>query len=80
MKPWPLAAISLVLVVAFFLLREHWGHMLGLAPYLILLACLCFICFIIMADIATMGSAQSGSNDPSSSTHGWQHDRGDAAC
>ena len=39
MKRWQLAAISLVLVVSFFLLREHWGHMLGLAPYLILLAC-----------------------------------------
>jgi hypothetical protein len=38
-KRWQLAAISLVLVVSFFLLREHWGHMLGLAPYLILLAC-----------------------------------------
>ena len=39
MKRWQLAAISLVLVVSFFLLREHWGHMLGLAPYLVLLAC-----------------------------------------
>ncbi len=39
MQRWRLAAISLVLVVSFFLLREHWGHMLGFAPYLILLAC-----------------------------------------
>jgi hypothetical protein len=23
----------------FYILREHWGHVLGYAPYLILLAC-----------------------------------------
>jgi hypothetical protein len=28
-----------VAIVAFFVLREHWGHILGLAPYLVLLAC-----------------------------------------
>jgi len=38
-KRWQLVVISLCLVIAFFLLREHWGHMLGLAPYLLLLAC-----------------------------------------
>jgi hypothetical protein len=32
-------AASLVIIVAFFILREHWGHALGLAPYLLLLAC-----------------------------------------
>lgn len=25
--------------VAFYVLREHWGHFLGLAPYLLFLAC-----------------------------------------
>lgn len=39
MKRWQLVVISLCLIIAFFLLREHWGHMLGLAPYLLLLAC-----------------------------------------
>jgi hypothetical protein len=39
MKRWQIAVISLAVVVAFFLLREHWGHMFGLAPYLLLLAC-----------------------------------------
>lgn len=34
-----IAAVSLVVVVAFYLLREHWGHALGLLPYLLLLAC-----------------------------------------
>lgn len=38
-KKWLLLAVSLGLVVAFFLLREHWAHALGLAPYLLLLAC-----------------------------------------
>lgn len=33
------ALVSLVLVAAFYLLREHWGHGLGMGPYLLLLAC-----------------------------------------
>jgi len=33
------AALSAGLVLAFFILREHWAHALGLAPYLLLLAC-----------------------------------------
>lgn len=31
--------VSVVLVAAFFVLREHWGHVAGLLPYLLLLAC-----------------------------------------
>ncbi|MDO9286696.1 MAG: DUF2933 domain-containing protein [Aquabacterium sp.] len=27
------------LIVAFYLLREHWGHVAGYWPYLLLLAC-----------------------------------------
>ncbi|CDZ30792.1 DUF2933 domain-containing protein [Neorhizobium galegae] len=34
-----LMAASLIIVIAFFILREHWAHALGLAPYLLLLAC-----------------------------------------
>lgn len=34
-----LFGVSLAIVVAFFILREHWAHALGLAPYLLLLAC-----------------------------------------
>ncbi|MBQ1563571.1 MULTISPECIES: DUF2933 domain-containing protein [unclassified Caulobacter] len=34
-----LAALSSGLVLSFFVLREHWAHALGLAPYLLLLAC-----------------------------------------
>jgi hypothetical protein len=33
------ALISLVIVGLFYLLREHWGHGLGILPYLLLLAC-----------------------------------------
>lgn len=31
--------LSVLLVGGFYLLREHWGHALGLLPYLLLLAC-----------------------------------------
>ena len=34
-----LALATAGLVAGFFVLREHWGHALGLAPYLLLLAC-----------------------------------------
>lgn len=33
------AAIGFGLVVAFFVLREHYAHALGMLPYLLLLAC-----------------------------------------
>lgn len=33
------AAIGFGLVVAFFVLREHYEHALGMLPYLLLLAC-----------------------------------------
>ena len=36
---WKGAAIMLVVIVGFYVLREHWGHALGYAPYLLLLAC-----------------------------------------
>lgn len=33
-------AIAMLIVIAmFYLLREHWGHVLGALPYLLLLAC-----------------------------------------
>ncbi len=35
---WVATAMT-VLIVAFFLLREHWGHVAGYWPYLLLLAC-----------------------------------------
>lgn len=38
-RGWLGAAIMVAIIVAFYLLREHWGHALGLAPYLLLLAC-----------------------------------------
>jgi len=31
--------ISLGIIVLFSVFREHWGHLFGLIPYLILLAC-----------------------------------------
>lgn len=33
------AVIMLGLIGAFFLLREHWSHVAGYWPYLLLLAC-----------------------------------------
>ncbi|MCG5485520.1 MAG: DUF2933 domain-containing protein [Sinorhizobium meliloti] len=38
-RKWTLFAASLAVIFAFFILREHWQHALGLAPYLLLLAC-----------------------------------------
>ncbi|CAN7491495.1 DUF2933 domain-containing protein [Pararhizobium sp. LjRoot238] len=38
-RKWTLLAASLGVIVTFFVLREHWAHALGLAPYLLLLAC-----------------------------------------
>ncbi|MDP1645239.1 MAG: DUF2933 domain-containing protein [Thiobacillus sp.] len=31
--------LTVALIAGFFLLREHWGHLLGYWPYLLLLAC-----------------------------------------
>jgi hypothetical protein len=33
------ALVMALLIGSFYLLREHWGHVLGLWPYLLLLAC-----------------------------------------
>jgi Protein of unknown function (DUF2933) len=30
---------AILSAAAFWLLREHWGHVLGYAPYLLFLAC-----------------------------------------
>ncbi|NRP74805.1 hypothetical protein ILFOPFJJ_05727 [Ensifer psoraleae] len=38
-RRWTLFAASLTVIAAFFVLREHWQHALGLASYLLLLAC-----------------------------------------
>lgn len=34
-----IATIMFVLIGSFYLLREHWGHVFGYWPYLLLLAC-----------------------------------------
>jgi hypothetical protein len=38
-RPVIIAAVSLAIVIAFYILREHWSHALGALPYLLLLAC-----------------------------------------
>jgi len=38
-RPAGMALATVALIAAFFLLREHWGHVLGYWPYLVLLAC-----------------------------------------
>ena len=38
-KPLMIALLMLALIAVFYLLREHWGHVAGLWPYLLLLAC-----------------------------------------
>lgn len=34
-----MTAVALASAGLFWLLREHWSHALGLAPYLLVLAC-----------------------------------------
>lgn len=36
---WKPALITLALIVGFYILREHYVHVVGLLPYLLLLAC-----------------------------------------
>ncbi|MGU9982491.1 DUF2933 domain-containing protein [Phreatobacter sp. HK31-P] len=38
-QPFAIALASLAIIAAFYVLREHWSHALGLLPYLLLLAC-----------------------------------------
>jgi hypothetical protein len=38
-RSWLLVVTCLALVAAFFAVRERWAHVLGVAPYLVLLAC-----------------------------------------
>ena len=38
-NPWSAVIIMLLLIGGFYLLREHWGHVAGLWPYLLLLGC-----------------------------------------
>jgi len=38
-RNWKMVGLSAALVIAFVVLREHWGHVLGALPYLLLLAC-----------------------------------------
>jgi hypothetical protein len=36
---WIMLATAAFAAAAFYVLREHWAHALGLAPYLLFLAC-----------------------------------------
>ncbi|WP_205833110.1 DUF2933 domain-containing protein [Azohydromonas caseinilytica] len=38
-SPWTTVVVMLLLIGGFYLLREHWGHVAGYWPYLLLLAC-----------------------------------------
>ena len=38
-RPEGMALVTVALIAGFYLLREHWGHVLGYWPYLLLLAC-----------------------------------------
>ena len=38
-RPVGMAVATVVLIVTFSLLREHWGHVLGYWPYIVLMAC-----------------------------------------
>jgi len=36
---WKVEGIMFVVIIGLYLLREHWRPLLGVAPYLLLLAC-----------------------------------------
>ena len=38
-RPAGMALATAALIAGFYMLREHWGHVLGYWPYLPLLAC-----------------------------------------
>ena len=38
-RAWAASLAMLGLIGAFYLLREHWNHVAGVWPYLLLLAC-----------------------------------------
>ncbi|HMN94064.1 MAG TPA: DUF2933 domain-containing protein [Hydrogenophaga sp.] len=38
-RPAVLAWVAASLIALFYLLREHWGHILGWWPYLLLMLC-----------------------------------------
>ncbi|MBN8428967.1 MAG: DUF2933 domain-containing protein [Xanthomonadales bacterium] len=38
-RNWKLVGLSTLIVLVFVILREHWGHVLGVLPYVLLLAC-----------------------------------------
>lgn len=38
-RPASLAWTAAMLIAVFYLLREHWGHVLGWWPYLLLMLC-----------------------------------------
>lgn len=38
-RAWGAALLMVALIAGFYLLREHWNHVAGSWPYLLLLAC-----------------------------------------
>ncbi len=38
-RPAGRVLVTIAIIAGFFFLREHWGHVLGYWPYLLLLAC-----------------------------------------
>lgn len=38
-RTWGAALLMVALIAGFYLLREHWNHVAGTWPYLLLLAC-----------------------------------------
>ena len=38
-RPAGMLLVTVAIIAGFFFLREHWGHVLGYWPYLLLLAC-----------------------------------------
>ncbi|MGK7865458.1 DUF2933 domain-containing protein [Falsiroseomonas sp. E2-1-a4] len=63
--PTGITVIGFALVLAFYILREHYAHAFGLLPYLIILACPLMHLFM-----------HRGHGGHSHGTHKGQHDDG----
>lgn len=59
-----IAAIGFVLVAAFYVLREHYAHVLAVLPYLLLLACPLMHLFVPHGHGGHVGHEEAGGARP----------------
>lgn len=63
-RNWKLVGVSAAMVIAFVILKAHWGHLLGVFPYLLLLACPLLHLFHRHGDHNRHGRSKDDGNNP----------------